>query len=149
MFDVTHNRRLTSENRQTGRRTSKDRTPGKHRQDGGYENNQPTTATTSNVDHHQREGFERGDFIHLSREHCLNYRRSGRGCQIERESGRRARNTFINLESIWKSLSLSHHQQQNSVGFSIQTSSQSVLLYGSETWQASHKEYFQKVADLY
>nr|CAH8819590.1 unnamed protein product [Trichobilharzia regenti] len=45
--------------------------------------------------------------------------------------------SFINPSPIWKSSSLSQHQQKNSVGFSIQTSGQSVLLYGSETWRVT------------
>nr|CAH8823882.1 unnamed protein product [Trichobilharzia regenti] len=68
--------------------TGEDRTPCEHRQDGGYENNQPTTtaaSATSNDNHHQREGFERGYFIHLSRKHCLNYRQSERTKMPNRE----------------------------------------------------------------
>ncbi|CAH8828243.1 unnamed protein product [Trichobilharzia szidati] len=92
---------------------SEDRTPGEHRQDGGYENNQPTTTTaaaTYSANHHQREGFERGYFFHLSREHCLNYRRNGRGCQIEnREGEKHIHQPGTNLEIF-----VTQHQQQNS-----------------------------------
>ncbi|CAH8865217.1 unnamed protein product [Trichobilharzia szidati] len=144
MFDVTQNRRFTSENRQTGRRSSKDRTPGEHRQDGSYENNQPTTTTaaTSSANHHQREGFERGYFFHLSREHCLNHRRNGRGCQIEnREGEKHIHQPETNLEIF-----VTQHQQQNTdfqykrqVSFAIRIRN-----------LAGHKEYFQQpVADLY
>ncbi|CAH8840605.1 unnamed protein product [Trichobilharzia szidati] len=127
-----------------------DRTPGEHRQDRGYENNQPTTtktaAATSSANHHQREGFERGYFIHLSREHCLNYRRNGRGCQIEnREGEKHIHQPETNLEIF-----VTQPASTTKFGFSIQTSSQSVLLYGWIRNLAGHKEYFQQpVADLY
>ncbi|CAH8842515.1 unnamed protein product [Trichobilharzia szidati] len=48
----------------------------------------------------------------------------------------KARNTFINLKPIWKSSSL-NSASTTKFGFSIQTSSQSVLLYGSETWRVT------------
>ncbi|CAH8870767.1 unnamed protein product [Trichobilharzia szidati] len=113
MFDVTQNRRLTSKNRQTGRRSSKDRTPGEHRQDGGHGNNQPTTAATSSANHHQREGFERGYFFHLSREHCLNHRRNGRGCQIENREGEKHIHQPENNPEIF----VTQHQQQSDSDF--------------------------------
>nr|CAH8855561.1 unnamed protein product [Trichobilharzia regenti] len=118
-----------------------DRTPGKHRQDGGYENNQPTTAATSNVNHHQREGFERGYFIHLSREHCFNYRRSGRGCQIEnREGEKHIHQPEINLEIFVTQ----HHQQNSDFQYKRKVSS-SIRIRNL----AGNKEYFQKAADLF
>nr|CAH8820972.1 unnamed protein product [Trichobilharzia regenti] len=72
-----------------------------------YENNQPITTTeeTSSANHHQWEGFERGYFIHLSREHCLNYRKLERTRMSNRARIGKARNTFINhhYKPIWKS----------------------------------------------
>nr|CAH8857541.1 unnamed protein product [Trichobilharzia regenti] len=137
MLGVTQNRRLTSENRPTNcpaeEAAGEDRTPGEHRQDGGYENNQQQHPASITIN--GRDLKEVTSFTHLSSiEHCLNYRQVERTRMSNRARIGKARNTHIhqpeiNLEN--QSSSLSQHQQQNSVGFSIQTwSSQSVLLYG-------------------
>ncbi|VDQ04824.1 unnamed protein product [Trichobilharzia regenti] len=53
------------------------------------------TFISFNVNHHQREGFERGYFIHslIYGEHCLNYRKSERTRMANRARIGKARNT--------------------------------------------------------
>ncbi|VDQ09082.1 unnamed protein product [Trichobilharzia regenti] len=91
---------------------------------------------------------ERGYFIHLSREHCHNYRRNGRKYQIDRKSGRRVRNTFINLKLMWKT-NLRHSASTTKFGRVFNTNVKSVSSSIRIRNLEGHNEYFQKVADLY
>ncbi|CAH8868307.1 unnamed protein product [Trichobilharzia szidati] len=134
MFDVTQNRKLTSENRQTGRRSSKDSTPGEHRQDGGYENNQPTNQQQQQQQqqHPVPITINAMDLKEVTSFTFLGSIVSTTGGTDEDVKSRigKARNTFINLKPIWKSSSLTIN---NKIRIFNINDVKSVLPYGSET----------------
>ncbi|CAH8840611.1 unnamed protein product [Trichobilharzia szidati] len=82
-------------------------------------------------------------FTHLSREHCLNYTRNGRECQVENRDGEKhIHQPETNLEIFITP----QHQQQNLDFQHKRQVSSSIRIRNL----AGHKEYFQQpVADLY
>ncbi|CAH8658874.1 unnamed protein product [Heterobilharzia americana] len=76
----TKTNKLTEE----ARRGSEDGTSSEYREDRSDEDTAPPpSTTTTNSNHHQREKLEGSNLLHLSRKHCFNYRRDGRGRQSQ------------------------------------------------------------------
>ncbi|VDQ12131.1 unnamed protein product [Trichobilharzia regenti] len=111
-----------------------DRTPGEHRKDGGCENNQ-STYQQQQQQHPASNTINGRDLKDVTPFTCLGSTVSTTGGADEdvKSSENQEGEKHIHQPEINLKIFVTQHQQQNSFGFSIQTtSSQSVLLYGTD-----------------